>query len=76
MKKLGRPQKLGLRFGALVPSLARQLKPYKIDKLDVKHFISDADAITRLYIRSLLPESQVMAARKKLLKKIHKAIKA
>ena len=52
-------------LGALAPDIAEQgfLDPDG-------QFQRDADAISRLYVRSLLPESVVKKARDKLVKKI------
>lgn len=61
---------IGIHFGALAPSLAEQLKDYEINEDDLKHFQLDADAITRLVCRSLIPDSIAVKARQRLLKKI------
>ncbi len=63
-------EKLLLSFGAMAPSLDRQLESVGLD-CDFKrlaHYQADADAITRLAIRGLLPDSAVKTARKRLVR--------
>jgi hypothetical protein len=64
-----------LVMGAMAPDFAQQFLEGDItvpaDKQrDLDALQRDADAITRLVIRGLLPESQGMEARKKLEKRI------
>jgi FAD synthase len=57
-----------IMFGAISDSLDKQLRKqgYKLKSVDL--YQKDADAITRLLIRSLINESQAHAARKMLLR--------
>ncbi len=70
---------LGLHFGALVHSIAKQLSDQGV-RMDIETqakatmWQKDADAITRLAVRQLLPEAAARGARKKLLKKIIREI--
>jgi hypothetical protein len=65
--------KIGLRFGALAPSLAEQLdKPPK----SVELWQKDADAITRLLVRGLIPDTYGQKARRKLLATIVRTLAA
>ena len=64
--------KLGLTFGAMVPPLREQLAGVKAGK--VAHWQRDADAITRLAVRGLLPDAQVRKCRQKLMNQIAKEI--
>lgn len=68
---------LQIHFGALVPSIAEQLAKAKLkaSPKDVLHWQKDADAIVRLNVRGLLTDSATRAARKKLVKKMAKAVK-
>lgn len=59
-----------IRFGAMAPYLSEQ-----IPGLDEQYDI-DADCITRLHIRGILPDAETHKARKRLLKKIEKHYKA
>lgn len=63
---------LELVFGALVPPIAQQLAAIGISatKKDLKHWQADADAITRLAVRGLIPSGAVRSARQKLIRKI------
>lgn len=63
-------------FGAMAPKLKRQLAgalPASFFDDDVPHWQADADAITRLAIRRLLPEAQVVMARNRLVRSIERA---
>lgn len=70
---------LALDFGALCHPLAKQLKDQGV-RMNVAIrgsagiWQKDADAITRLAVRQLLPDSAAQNARKKLLKKIVRGI--
>lgn len=55
-----------LFFGALAPPIAKQLAGMTVARSDVKHWQLDADAITRLAVRDLIPGSAVKAARQKV----------
>ena len=59
--------KISISFGALAPSLAEQLDR---TPRSVESWQKDADAIARLLVRGLLPESQGRTVRQKLLKRI------
>lgn len=69
---------VALHFGAMAPSISEQLEGQGLtaEPADLLHWQKDADAITRLTVRQMLPESQAHAARKRLMKKIAKAVKA
>lgn len=66
----------GIQFGALAPRLAEQvgIRAYTLQKRIsiLKHQQRDADAITRLAVRGLLPDAQVHAARKRLMKNLQR----
>lgn len=59
-----------IAFGALCDSIAKQLRTQGYRLKSVAPYQKDADAITRLVIRGLLPDSQANAARKRLMKDI------
>lgn len=65
---------LRLSFGASSPSIESQLEvqgfSFRPDRIN--HYQQDADAITRLKIRGLLPESQFDKCYRRLIKKIGK----
>lgn len=65
---------LGLEFGATADPLRAQLaaQALHLDYSRVYQFQADADAITRLFIRGLLPESLASRCRFRLLKMIAK----
>lgn len=70
---------LNIHFGALVSSIAEQLADqgivYGVSMKDaVLHFQMDADAITRLSVRLLLPDGEVRKLRQKLMKRITTAV--
>lgn len=73
--------RIELHFGALAPSLKEQLEPQLqgiqegIADEKLEHFQRDADAIVRLYVRGLIPDSIKASAYKKLAKNITAAIK-
>lgn len=67
---------LRLAMGALCPTFSEQVKEHGItlpanalEKLD--HLQRDSEAISRLSIRGLLPDSHKAAAQKKLEKRLH-----
>ena len=64
---MGAGEKLTVRLGALAPPLAAQLG---VPAPSMLHHQADLDAITRLAVRGLLPERQVVAARRKVLKNV------
>jgi len=66
---------ISLHFGALVPQLKEQLEGYGVDSTDIEHFQKDADAIVRLAIRGLIPDSTKITANRRLMRNIVKAIK-
>ena len=63
---------LSLQFGAMAAPIAEQLADQDLtgNAHLVQHFQRDADAIARLQIRGLLPDSATQNARKRLLKRI------
>jgi len=72
---------LGLHFGALCHPIAKQLKDQGVTmNVGIRGSASiwqkDADAITRLAVRQLLPDSAARGARQKLLKTIIRGIEA
>lgn len=68
---------LKLNFGALAPKLSEQLIDAGVSAsvVDRKQWQKDADAITRLYVRSLIADSTALDARKKLMRKIISEVK-
>jgi len=65
---------IGIHFGALAPKLKEQLKSFQLDDMKLQHIQLDADAITRLLIRGLIPDSVAHKTRQKLIKNITKSI--
>lgn len=67
---------IGIHFGALAPSVSEQLAAQGLtaNQKDLKQWDLDADAITRLYLRDLLTDSQKQAAQKKLFNRIKKSV--
>ncbi len=63
---------LQIDFGAMAPKLKEQIKAadLKADSDGIEHCQKDADALTRLAVRGLLPDSAVRNGRKKLMKHI------
>lgn len=63
---------IAITFGAMAPKIREQIKSAGLtaDMVGITHCQSDADALTRLAIRGIIPESAVSAGRKKLLKHI------
>lgn len=59
-----------IRFGCMAPPLSRQLRKYAIDKEKVKEFQRDSDAISRLYIRGVICETEKGRAYRMLYRKI------
>lgn len=71
---------LSLVFGAMAAPLTDQLNeqgfgPDDISSKDVLMYQKDADSITRLAVRGLIPEGVVRSARQRLLTRISKHIK-
>lgn len=66
----------GITFGALAPTIAEQLDEASLqyEEKDADHFNRDAEAITRLHIRDLIPDGQAEKARQKVVKKIGEAV--
>ena len=67
--------KLSIRLGALAPKIKEQLDSEGItdyDEICLDVFQKDADAISRLSIRGLIPESIAVKARVRLMKKLAK----
>lgn len=72
---------LTLHFGALCHPIAKQLRDQGVRmnvaiRSSVSIWQKDADAITRLAVRQLLPETATRNARRKLLKKVIRGINA
>jgi hypothetical protein len=65
-----------IRFGALSPKFSEQPIGALIPKDDLKHFQLDADAITRLKVRGILPVGQADGAYRRLAKVMTKAANA
>lgn len=63
-----------LHFAPLAPPLADQLaeQGVTLPTEDVEHFQHDADAVTRLYLRGLIPFSQAGKVRERLFNRILK----
>ena len=66
--------KLHIVFGAMCPSIQEQLVRHGIRKSKkmIQPIQMDADAIVRLNIRGILPDSSAMKARIRLLRKLIK----
>lgn len=62
-----------IELGAMCRPIAEQL-PGLLSKEDAKHLQLDNEAITRLYIRGLIPQRATDNARQRLLKKIQAAV--
>lgn len=62
--------KVTIDFGAMAPTLSKQLAKIglSLSRDTLKIIQRDADAITRLYMRGLLSDSQTLTARRKLMK--------
>jgi len=67
--------KIDIELGALAKPLSEQIPETAMDRRAVAMFQKDSEAISRLYIRGLIPESQVRAVKMKLIKKMQKALK-
>jgi len=65
---------IGVRFGVFAQSLREQLKGYRIPGKAITILQADADAISRLRVRSIITESQADKAHEKLMKMIVAAI--
>jgi len=65
-----------ISLGAIAPKIITQLDEQGIvcDLEVIKHLQRDADAIARLSIQGFIPDAVAHTARKKLVKKIEKAI--
>jgi hypothetical protein len=63
---------LTINFGSLAPRIKDQLEAAKVRAhyKDVATWQADADAITRLFVRNLLTQSEVARCRRKLMKDI------
>ena len=79
VERYGRNDLMGklvdIELGAIAKPLSEQIPEAVMDRRDVAMFQKDSDAISRLYIRGLIPESQARSAKMKLMKKMQKAIK-
>jgi hypothetical protein len=66
---------MNLQLGALAPSIGEQLAEQGLScqRGELRHFQRDDDAITRLAVRQLITQTQVEAARKRLVARIAKA---
>lgn len=65
-------RQLNLSFGVLSPKIAEQLTAQSvgIESERLGHFQKDADAVSRLHVRGLIPDSTAKTIREKLMKKI------
>lgn len=63
-------QKAQVRFGAMAPKLSEQVPGAPACLQD------DADAVTRLYLRGLLTESEARRARHRIVRAIEMNVKA
>lgn len=61
---------IGIRFGALSPPLLRQLSGLNVPAGRITKWQKMADAITMLALHDLLSGSEVVKARKKLMRQI------
>jgi len=59
-----------IHFGALADPLEKQLEGFNISADKIEHFQKDADAITRLVVRGLIPDGAAHQARKKIIRNI------
>ena len=68
---------LQIDFGAMAPKIAEQITAVGLtaDKDGIAHCQKDADALTRLAVRGLLPDSAIRNGRKKLMKHILRYVK-
>lgn len=69
-----------ITLGAMAPDLIEQLNSQDIfvegqQKKDIEHLQGDVDALHRLYVKGILPDSVVGQARKKLMKRITAVLK-
>jgi hypothetical protein len=65
-----------MNFGAMAPSIAEQLAEQQlICTTDTEHWQRDADAITRLAVRGILPEAQARAARQRVLRELARHVR-
>jgi len=70
-------QYIGIKIGALAPPITEQLKELNLpdDKLAQLHpFDLDAKAITRLYVRGIIIDTECDKVGKRLAKKIAEAL--
>jgi hypothetical protein len=70
-----RGKTIGLVFGALAEPILDQLREQGVrasilSSVDALNFQKDADAITRLAVRGILPEAEKRAAHRRLLRRI------
>lgn len=66
-------KKIGVRIGALAPPLAEQMKEQGVVLVPGEQFMAlqeDVDALNRLYVRGILPETPATQTRRKLMKTI------
>jgi len=67
--------KIDIHFGMCSPTLADQVGHLISDKDALDHMQKDADAISRLYVRGLIPKSASDRAYDKLFKSLTAAIR-
>lgn len=68
-----------IELGAMARPLTEQFASMELtpeQMTELEKLERDAHAITRLYLRDLMPESQMMKSRRKLVKKIERALSA
>jgi len=66
-------RRLEISFGALSPALAEQISAYGLN-LDCSQYQRDADAVTRLSVRGILPDGEARKARRRILKAMTKLL--
>lgn len=69
-------QKISIGFGFVSPPLCDQLNKHQLffDETTIKHFELDRDALNRMRMRELIPESQTRKAYEKLSERIFEHI--
>lgn len=63
-------EKFSIRFGAMCPPLAEQIGEIP----NIEQYQADADAITRLYLRGVIPNSAKENAHKRLFRQIERSL--
>jgi len=73
---MGDGQLIGIEFGVMCKPIARQVRDqgFDISEAVAELFQRDVDALTRLSVRQFLSESEVLCARKRILKRLRNHI--